>query len=172
MTAAVRVARVGPADLADLAPDLARLLVDCVEGGASVGFLASVTADDAEAFWRDTVARPEVLTWVARLDGGPVAGAVQLVLATKPNARHRAEVTKLLVRRDARGQGVARALMHRLEEEAATLGRWLLLLDTESDSRAQMLYERWGWRAFGVVDEHAATPDGRLAPSTFMLKRL
>ena len=172
MTTAVRVARAGQADAGDLEQDLAQVLVDCVDGGASVGFLAPLAPDAAAAFWRASLGRPEVLTWVARLDRGPVIGVVQLVLATPENGRHRATVEKLLVHRDARGRGVARALMGRLEEEASALGRWLLLLDTETGSRAQMLYERWGWRPFGVIDDYAAGTDGHLAPTTFLVKQL
>lgn len=155
----------------DDVPDLAALLADAVDGGASVGFLAGLAPVDAEAFWRRSL--PSVGTWVARLqDDGPVVGVVQLHPAKLPNGSHRADVAKLLVHRSARGRGVASALMARLEQEALAQGRWLLLLDTQIGSAAQSFYERSGWQVVGVVEDHAVTPHGRLVPTTFLVKRL
>lgn len=162
--------QIDPATDADV-PGLAAVLLDCVAGGASVGFLAGLSDEDAEGFWRRAL--PGATTWVARLDSpGPVVGVVQLYPATLPNGTHRADVAKLLVHRSVRGRGVATALMSRLEREAFQRGRWLLLLDTESGSPAQRLYERSGWQVVGVVQDHAVRPDGRLAPTTFLSKRL
>ena len=164
--------QIEPAAPADV-HGLAALLVDCVEGGASVGFLSGVTLDEAAAFWRDALDAPGTLTWVARLQpGGPVVGSVQLQPAKLPNGAHRGEVAKLLVHRSARGRGVGTALMRHVEQEARALGRWLLLLDTETGSPAQVLYERSGWQAMGVVEDHAVRPHGGLAPTTFLVKRL
>ena len=89
-----------------------------------------------------------------------------------PNGRHRGEVAKLLVHRRARGLGVAGQLLQALESEAARRGRTLLILDTESGSLAEGLYNRWGWQVVGRIDDFAYTPGGVLAPSTFMVKRL
>ena len=161
---------ISPASEADL-PELAALLVDCVAGGASVGFLAGLDLPAAEEFWRRSL--PGASSWVARLQpGGTVVGVVQLKPATLPNGAHRAEVAKLLVHRSARGHGVASTLMGHLEVEALAQGRWLLLLDTQTGSDAEGLYERAGWQQVGVVPDHAVQPDGRLAPTTFLVKRL
>jgi ribosomal protein S18 acetylase RimI-like enzyme len=157
---------------AELVPGLAEVLADCVDGGASVGFLAPLPTDRAEAWWEDALADPDTLTWVALDGGGTVVGCVRLQLGTPANGRHRAEISKLLVHRGARGRGVASALMQRAEEEAARHGRSLLLLDTQSGSPAERLYERQGWSIVGVVDDYAALPDGRLAGTTIMAKRL
>lgn len=155
----------------DDVPDLAAVLVDAVGGGASVGFLADLTLSEAAAFWRRAL--PGVHTWVARLqEGGPVVGVVQLHPAKLPNGAHRADVAKLLVHRAARGRGVASELMVRLEQEALAQGRWLLLLDTQTGSPAQAFYEKAAWQLVGVVDDHAVTPEGQLAPTTFLVKRL
>jgi GNAT superfamily N-acetyltransferase len=162
--------QIDPAGERDVS-ELAEVLVDCVEGGASVGFLAGVDLAAAQAFWR--AALPGASTWVARLEpGGPVVGVVQLQPAKLPNGAHRADVAKLLVHRSARGRGVASVLMARLEQEALAQGRWLLLLDTETGSPAQALYERSGWQVVGVVEDHAVQPGGALAPTTFLVKRL
>ena len=41
-----------PSQVAEAVPDLATILLDCVEGGASVSFMADLTREGAEAFWR------------------------------------------------------------------------------------------------------------------------
>jgi ribosomal protein S18 acetylase RimI-like enzyme len=151
---------------------LAEVLADCVDGGASVGFLAPFAAEAARAWWEQALQDPDTLTWVAMDDAGTVVGCVRLQLGTPANGRHRAEISKLLVHRGARGRGVASALMRRAEEEAARRGRSLLLLDTQSGSPAERLYERQGWSVVGVVADYAALPDGRLAGTTIMVKRL
>lgn len=157
---------------AELVSGLADVLVDCVDGGASVGFLAPLPMDRAVAWWEDALADPDAVTWVALDEGGAVVGCVRLQLGTPANGRHRAEISKLLVHRTARGCGVASALMQRAEGEAARRGRSLLMLDTESGSPAERLYAGQGWSAVGVVDDYAALPDGRLAGTTIMAKRL
>ncbi len=151
---------------------LAAVLVNCVDGGASVGFLAPLTRLDAEAWWHSELASPAVRTWVARDEDGTVVGCVRLTPAGKQNAPHRAEVSKLLVSSAARRTGCATALMSALESWAAAHGRTLLLLDTQTGSPAQNLYSHMGWRVFGVVDSHALTPSGVLADTTYMLKHL
>lgn len=150
---------------------LAAVLLDCVDGGASVGFLAPLAAHQAKGFWRDALLAPTTLIWTAS-DSGRIVGTVQLKLATFPNAAHRAEVAKLLVHRDARGHGVGAALMAALEAEASHRGRTLLLLDTQTGSDAERLYRRLGWHQIGIVADHAATPDGRLGPTTLMANTL
>jgi GNAT superfamily N-acetyltransferase len=105
-------------------------------------------------------------------DAGAVRGCVRLDLGAPANGQHRAEVSKLLVHRSSRGAGVASALMGAAEAAAARRGRPLLLLDTQSGSPAERLYERQGWSVVGVVADYAALPDGRLAGTTIMVKRL
>jgi acetyltransferase len=81
-------------------------------------------------------------------------------------------VAKLLVDPAARGRRTAGALLAALEAEALRRGRWLLVLDTRTGSLAEPLYERWGWHRVGVIEDYAADPDGTLAPTTVMTKRL
>nr|WP_245941662.1 GNAT family N-acetyltransferase [Vallicoccus soli] len=161
---------VEPAGAADL-DGLAALLVDAVEGGASVGFLSGLDLEGARAFWRRALGGG-ASTWVARDRDGAVVGCVQLHPSAMPNGAHRAEVAKLLVLRRARGAGVAGALMARLEQEARALGRTVLVLDTETGSPAEAVYARWGWQRVGTVDAYAADPYGTLRPTTILTKRL
>lgn len=153
--------------------EMVALLADAVEDGASVGFVLPHALAEYERHWDDvaaavTAGRSEVL--VAERDGR-IAGAVQLTPCLRPNGRHRAEVQKLLVLRPARRAGLGAALMREVEALAVGRGHRLLLLDTRSDSAAERLYRRLGWRAFGSVPDYACDPDGTLAACTFFYKR-
>ncbi len=153
---------------------LADLLADAVEGGASVGFVAPFASGEAASWWRsisDDVKHGRVILLAAR-EGDRIVGTVQLRLAPLPNARHRAEVAKLLVHRDARRRGIARRLLAALEDVARSEGRTLLVLDTISGSEADHLYRSLGWTAAGSVPHYAAMPDGTLAPTTYFYREL
>jgi GNAT superfamily N-acetyltransferase len=153
---------------------LSDLLVDAVDDGASVGFLAPFGHEAAAAWWRaqaPAVADGRLMVWACRA-GGRIDGAIGLALATKPNARHRAEIVKLMVHREARGRGLARALLAAAEDAARAAGVSLLLLDTETGSTAERVYETGGWTRYGIVPDYAASPDGTLSDCSFFFKRL
>lgn len=172
MKSSVHIDVVDRDDTTDVETELATILVDAVDGGASVGFLAPLDPIEAQQWWRDALEPATTLTLVARDDTGLAVGVVQLRLVSYPNSDHRADVAKLLVHRRARGRGVAHALMERLEEAALARSRRLLMLDTQTGSPAEGMYERRGWQRLGVLTDHARTPDGTLEPTTFMYKRL
>jgi len=148
--------------------DLAGLLVDTVESGASVGFLLPLDHDDAASWWREVLADELTDTWVARDDDGRILASVRLTLAWKPNSRHRGEISKLMVAPDARRQRLASRLMDVAEHAAWERGLRLLLLDTETDSPAQPFYVARGWRVVGVIEDYAATPYGEPAATTIL----
>lgn len=152
----------------DDVPALARLLVACVQDGASIGFLDDLTHEAAEQWWVRRLADDSLHVLV----DDEVRGTVTLALPSYPNQAHRADVSKLLVHPDARRQGLATRLLRALEARALELGRWLMVLDTETGSPAQGLYARDGWDEVGTIADFAAVPDGTLAPTTFMVKRL
>lgn len=155
-------------------PDLALILADAVAGGASVGFLLPFSPDDAATWWQSLerdVVRGNVLVIVARLERR-VVGTAQLRLAQLPNARHRAEVAKVLVHRTARRRGIATALMREIEQLALAEGRTLLVLDTIADSEAVQLYTKLGWTRAAEIPEYAALPAGELRPTTIFYRRL
>ncbi|MFJ4642721.1 GNAT family N-acetyltransferase [Streptomyces bobili] len=156
------------------AGELAGLLADTVAGGASVGFLAPLDRAQALAWWEGCaagVAAGHLAVWAA-LDGDRVTGTVTLAFPDKPNSRHRAELVKLMVHRDARGQGLGRRLLATAEEAAATAGVTLLHLDTETDSPAEHLYRTAGWTRAGIIPDYAADPAGVLRPTTLYYKHL
>ncbi|MGW2620874.1 N-acetyltransferase family protein [Streptomyces sp. NPDC001500] len=156
------------------AEELADLLLDAVHGGASVGFLAPLDRAEAVAWWRGRaaeVAAGQRAVWAAR-DAHRVVGSVALAFPDKPNSRHRAELVKLMVHRDARGQGLGRALLTTAERAAAAMGVTLLHLDTETDSPAEHLYRTAGWTRAGVIPDYAADPAGTLRPTTLYYRHL
>ncbi|MFI1506904.1 GNAT family N-acetyltransferase [Streptomyces sp. NPDC020597] len=160
--------------LLDRAQGLADLLIDTVDGGASVGFLAPLDRAEAVAWWRERaqpVAAGRLAVWVA-LDGDRVVGTVSLAFADKPNSRHRAELVKLMVHRDARGRGLARTLLKTAEKAAAAAGVTLLHLDTETGSPAEHLYRATGWTRAGTVPDYAADPYGVLRPTTLYYRHV
>ena len=152
---------------------LADVLVDCVEGGASVSFMQPMTRDKALAFWRkaaDGVARGERALLVAE-DAQGIVGTVQLVLELTENQPHRADVAKMLVHRRARRQGAGDALMRAAEAAALQEGRTLLVLDTADDT-AKRLYERLGWKTVGTIPRYALRPEGGECATTFYYRSL
>ncbi|WP_282088315.1 GNAT family N-acetyltransferase [Streptomyces tendae] len=153
---------------------LAGLLTDTVAGGASIGFLASLDHAEAADWWREraaAVAAGRLVVWVAR-EEERVTGTVSLALPDKPNSRHRAELVKLMVSREARGRGLGRRLLTIAEEAAAAAGLTLLHLDTETGSPAERLYRSAGWTRAGTIPDYAADPRGELRPTTLYFKQV
>jgi GNAT superfamily N-acetyltransferase len=152
---------------------LADVLLDCVEGGASVSFMLPMAREKALRFWQDVadgIARGE-RTLVVAEDGQGIVGTVQLITDMPENQPHRADVAKLLVHRRARGAGIGRRRMEAVEEAARGQGRRVLVLDTAS-ATAERLYERLGWQRAGVVPDYAYMPDGALCATTFFYKQV
>ncbi|HVR42116.1 MAG TPA: GNAT family N-acetyltransferase [Thermoanaerobaculia bacterium] len=140
---------------------LARLLVDAVESGSAVSFLAPLPLERAEEWWRQSVgtSRPGAIFLVAREPGG-IVGTVQLHPAWAPNQPHRAEVVKLIVHRGSRRAGLGRRLMQAIEQEARRAGFTLLTLDAKRGEPAERLYREEGWIAAGTIPRYALDPDG------------
>jgi GNAT superfamily N-acetyltransferase len=153
---------------------LAAVLFDCVEGGASVRYMAPFSHDEARAVFEAVAADVErgrrVL--LAAYADGELVGTVQVVGAEQPNSPHRGEIVQLLVRRSARRQGVAVALMDAAEAEARAEGKTLLVLDTVTGDAAERLYDELGWTRVGVIPGYALYPDGRPCDTTVFFKQL
>jgi GNAT superfamily N-acetyltransferase len=151
------------------------LLVDAVEGGASVNFVWPMTRDKAARWWDAALAgheRGDRLIFTAEHEGG-LCGTVQLILAPQENQAFRADLAKMLVARHARRQGLGERLMRAAEDEARRLGRTLLTLDTEAGSAGERLYARLGWTKIGEIPGFATSPDGsRRDAASFFYKAL
>lgn len=162
------------------APDAAQLdqladvLIDCVDGGASVSFMQPLTRERALAFWRRVaqgVEAGERVLLVAE-DARSVCGTVQLVVEQPENQPHRADLAKMLVHRRARRQGLGAALMHAAETTARECGKTLLVLDAVTDGDSARLYERIGWERVGVIPGYALFPQGGLCATTVYYRNL
>ncbi len=154
---------------------LAGLLVDCVEGGASVGFMDPLDHGKAAAFWRGVAeglaAGTRILLVAEDPTTGALMGSVQILLGQPENQPHRGDLSKMLVHRHARRRGVGAVLMRAAENAARAAGKTLLVLDTASPE-AERLYERAGWARTGAVPGYALMPDGRLCDTVFFHKQL
>ena len=152
---------------------LSGVLIDCVEGGASVSFMLPMTRAKADAFWRsaaESVARGERIVLAAE-DANGIVGTVQVILAQPENQPHRGDVAKMLVHRRARRQGVGAALLAAAERSAREAGKTLLVLDTASGD-AERVYQREGWQRCGTIPDYALWPSGGLCATTYYYKSL
>lgn len=151
---------------------LCTLLIDAVQGGASVGFLSPLSVSSAESYWREVFAKLNagLVLWVADYQG-EICGSVQLSLCQKENGTHRAEVQKLFVLRTRRECGVGTQLMQAVESYAQGIGRSLLVLDTMAGSSAELFYRHRGWEKVGEIPAYAAFPDGTLGSTAIHFKR-
>lgn len=160
---------------APLAQALADVLIDCVEGGASVSFMLPLTREKALDFWHGVLqaaARKERVLLVAETAAGRILGTVQLITAQADNQPHRADVAKMLVHRDARRRGLAAQLMAAVEQAARDEAKTVLVLDTVTGGDAERLYQRAGWQAVGSVPNFALMPDGAYCGTTFFHKQI
>src|SRR5262245_46069125 len=154
--------------------ELADVLIDCVEGGASVSFMHPLTRDRALAFWRrvgQSVAAGERALLIAE-DAQGLCGTVQLLLDQPENQPHRADLAKMLVHRRARRRGLGAALMRAAESLARACGKTLLVLDAVTGGDAARLYERLGWVRVGDIPGYALFPRGGLCGTTFYYRDL
>ncbi|VWB22660.1 N-acetyltransferase [Burkholderia arboris] len=175
MTESVTVRRVDAREAMSCVEALADVLVDCVEGGASVSFMLPIERPTAVAFWTrvaEGVAHDERILLIAEDASGRIVGTVQVVTGQPENQPHRADIAKMLVSRHARRQGIAARLMAAADAAARDAGKTVLVLDTVTGGDAERLYERAGWQRVGVVPNYALMPDGALCATTYFHKQL
>ena len=174
MAEQIEVRRLAPPELRERLDALAAVLHDCVDGGASVGYMAPFSHEDAVAAFEGFAADAERghRLILAAFAAGELVGTAQVILELMPNQPHRGEIAKVLVRRSARGRGVARQLMERAETEARAEGKTLLVLDAVTGGDAARLYDRLGWTTVGIVPNFALYPDGRPCDTTYFWKAL
>jgi GNAT superfamily N-acetyltransferase len=171
----IAIRRLGANEAMACVDALVDVLIDCVEGGASVSFMLPISRRTAVEFWRrvaDGVAGGERILLIAENENGRIVGTVQLLTAQPENQPHRADVAKMLVCRQARRQGVAMRLMAAVDEHARQAGKSVLVLDTVTGGDAERLYERAGWTRVGTVPNYALMPDGAFCGTTFFYKQL
>jgi GNAT superfamily N-acetyltransferase len=173
MTPTWSVRRLHAVDAAQI-DALADVLIDCVEGGASVSFMLPLTRDRALAFWRRVakgVAAGERVLLIAE-DAHGLCGTVQLVFDLPENQPHRADLAKMLVHRRVRRQGLGAALIRAAEDTARDCGKTLLVLDAVTGGDAARLYARLGWERVGDIPGYALMPQGGLCSTTVFYRDL
>ena len=171
---AAHLRRVTPESFAHYRPGLVALLLDAVQDGASVGFMADLGAEEAADWWdgvKAEVERGNVLLWVVA-EENQVLATVQLALCQKENGLNRAEVQKLLVLHGARRRGLASQLMHTVEQAAHQLKRGMLHLDTLDGSAAEDFYRSMGYQLCGKIPDYACNPDGEYRATAIYYKVL
>ncbi|WP_321953816.1 GNAT family N-acetyltransferase [Paraburkholderia bannensis] len=171
----IAVRRLSASEAAASLDALADVLIDCVDGGASVSFMAPLARETALAFWKrvaDGVAANERILLVAEDTQGRIVGTVQLVTAQPENQPHRADVAKMLVLRAMRQRGIGARLIHAVDTHAQQAGKTVLVLDTVTGGDAERLYQRAGWQRAGTVPDYALMPEGGLCATTFYYKQL
>ena len=175
MADTIVIRRVDATGAAAAVEALADVLVDCVEGGASVSFMLPLPRAKALAFWRgvaEGVARDERVLLVAENAAGRIVGTVQLITSMPDNQPHRADVAKMLVHRAFRRRGIAQQLLGVLDAAARSVDKRVLVLDTVTGGEAERLYARSGWQRVGSVPNYALMPDGAPCGTTFFYKHL
>lgn len=159
-----------------VAEGLAEVLLDVVEGGASVGFMYPLSRDKAISFWQnalESAERGERILLVAKdTELGKIIGTVQVVLSMPENQPHRADIAKMQVHRSGRRRGVGTALIRAAEDAARKAGKTLLVLDTVTGSDAERLYTRLGWQRCGAIPDYALWPNGGLCSTTVFYRQL
>ncbi len=144
--------------------DFVTLLQETINGGASLGFLSPLAAAEAERYWQQLeskVAKAEVLLFCV-LEGHKVVATVQLQPSARANARHRAEVAKLMVAPSYRRQNIAKRLIFHLEQTALEQGWTTLTPDTREGDPSNLLYRSLGYTLAGQIPQYA-----RSTPETF-----
>ncbi len=170
----IEIRQASSADLPAIAPALADMLIETVQGGSSLGFLAPLDRDEALAYWRSLGSDLDMgkrLLLIA-VDGAEIVGSGQLGLTQWSNGRHRAELQKLLVRAERRGEGIGRLLVAALHDAARERGRTLLMLDTRRGSAAERFYRGLGYQELGVVPGYAVGLSGERFDTVFFYTEL
>jgi len=154
----------------DVVDGLADVLIDCVDSGASVGFMFPLPRQKACDFWHHALTSAErgerIVLIAEETRDATILGTVQVILNMPDNQPHRADIAKMQVHRRARRRGVGEALMRSAEAAAREVGKTLLVLDTVTGSDAERLYARLGWQRCGVIPGYALFPRGGLCSTT------
>ena len=168
----IQIRRLNADETHRAASALGEVLKDCVDGGASVSFMADLTLGEAVAFWERAAAAQvgDGRAVIVAEDGDGPFGVVQVIPAGAPNQPHRGDVAKMLVHRRGRRRGAAQALLAAAEQAGRDLGLSLLVLDTVTGGDAERLYARLGWRKVGVIPNYALMPDGEPCSTTYFYK--
>lgn len=165
----ITVTKLTATELEALEEQLIALLQNTVADGASIGFMAPLSSQEAGGYWRgvaESIHEGDKITLIAQ-EESRLAGAVQLALEPRANGNHRAEVQKLMVHTNFRRRGIGRMLMEALHQEARLAKRTLIVLDTRTGDDAERLYERLGYTLAGIIPRYARSSTGLLTDTSY-----
>lgn len=150
------------------------LLINSVNNGASIGFIAPLAQDEAKQYWLqvDSDLQQGKRLLLAQFIADKLAGTIQLSLCSKANGRHRAEVEKLMVHTDFRQHGIAKHLLIYAEKVALDNQRTLLVLDTRTGDVASHLYRRQGYINVGQIPGYVCNSGNKYESTTYFYKQL
>ena len=150
-------------DIALTATDEVRLLI----GELETVLAAEYPPEQRHGLSIDAIFQPHVRFFLARWHGAAVGcGGAALF----PDY---AEVKRMYVRDSARGQGVADAILARIETEVRGAGLSILRLETGDRQLAAMrLYARAGFRKCPAFGDYASMTPQAIATSVFLEKRV
>ncbi|KFA67744.1 hypothetical protein S40285_00962 [Stachybotrys chlorohalonatus IBT 40285] len=167
-----------------LIPYLAAIHASCItHDRAMATFLPPLSHEKLLSWWKERIAEVNdgkrlIYILVTEMDlsvklkGPEVMGVVMLAMPFSETGAVRATVEQLLIHKNFRGKGGARALMKTVESEAAKRGRTVLLLDTETGGVAEQVYKKLGYVEIGQVPNYGMSPSGELKGGTFFYKQL
>ncbi len=156
-------------ELSELAEAAAAAIMD----GGGFGWVKPQPRDTLARYFRGVLLVPERSLFVARLDG-TIVGAAQLVRPPRNNEAQAfsAQLMHFFIAPYARGHGLARQLIRRVEAYAAAIGVRVLNLDVrETQESAIHLFEAAGFVRWGTHPAYAQV-GGRVIAGHFFFKRL
>jgi ribosomal protein S18 acetylase RimI-like enzyme len=164
-----RAERLSEADLADLAEATDAAIIE----GGGFGWVEPQGRAALERHFRGVLLVPERELFVARLDGHPVGSAL-LVRPPRNNEAQAfaATLTHAYIAPYARGFGLARLMVQKVEERAAAVGHRVINLDVrETQSTAIALFESLGYVQWGSHPYYARVR-GQTVAGLFYTKTL
>lgn len=163
------VTEISEHDLADLCEATNAAIIE----GGGFGWVQSQERAALARHFRGVLLVPDRTLFLARLDG-MVVGSAQLVRPPRNNEAQAfaAQLTHAYIAPYARGFGLARRLVARVEEHAAAMGFRVLNLDVrETQASAIALFETLGYTRWGTHPAYARV-DGRTVAGHFYYKLL
>lgn len=151
-----------------------QLLANAIDTGGQVGFYAPANRDKVKAFWlvaAKKIKGQEVMLLAAYNDE-ILVGSVQLYLSELENAKHRAEVAKLMVDSNYRRSGIGMKLMQHLEAKARETNLKLLWLVTKINDHPKVLYDKLGYVPAGYIPYFVIDKEGCPVTNIYFYKIL
>jgi ribosomal protein S18 acetylase RimI-like enzyme len=148
-----RVTELAEDELAELCEAAAAAIMD----GGGFGWVKPQPREVLARYWKGVLLVPERELFVARLDGA-IVGSAQLVRPARNNEAQAFAATMMhfFIAPYARGFGLARMLVRRVEDGARALGYKVLNLDVrETQTGAIALFEQLGFVRWGSHPAYA-----------------